>query len=170
MKTSLSLVSILIGLGLTGVQAELPYNMPDEYRRDAIPPMVSPEHSKWDYPHHHPTGTAVHLPGHHEPHPTGYHHHHNPTGYPHYPYYPHHQASRDNLLSTFMTVAGTGGHARPTGHPGPYRPHPPHLPHPCNTDSDCRFLACTTVMPNTGPKCAQGRERKFCTCEEQVAV
>ncbi|KAI0843810.1 hypothetical protein F5Y00DRAFT_267198 [Daldinia vernicosa] len=78
MKTSTSLFSVIVGICLAGVQAELPYNMP-EWRRGASPPIVPSEHPTWQYPYHqltgephHPHPTSVRLPGHHKPHPTGY--------------------------------------------------------------------------------------------------
>ncbi|KAI1468338.1 uncharacterized protein F4812DRAFT_363138 [Daldinia caldariorum] len=96
MKTSTSLFSVFISICLAGVQAELPYNIP-EWRREASPPIVPSEHSTWQYHHHKPTGTgephhphptSVYLPlgrgSHHRPHPTSYP---QPTGTasPHYP-------------------------------------------------------------------------------------
>ncbi|KAI0381341.1 hypothetical protein F5Y04DRAFT_80202 [Hypomontagnella monticulosa] len=180
MKTSL--VSLLVGICLTGVQAELPYNMP-EWRRGVSPPIVPPDHPKWEYPHHHPTGkphhqpTGVHLPGHHRPppsYPTGGHptkptgHPTKPTGYPTKPTthptkptgYPQHPPR--GIPVTFKTVTGTGGHAYPTGFPGGWHHHQ------CKHNHDCKDLVCamgnSMKDPNKGPKCMQGREGKFCAC------
>ncbi|KAI2627706.1 hypothetical protein GGR54DRAFT_428931 [Hypoxylon sp. NC1633] len=125
MKTA-SFVSILLGICLTGVQAELPYNMP-EWRRDASPPTV-PDHAKLEarshehhatgtghhHHHHHSTDTAslhipttyIRLPGHlRHPPGTG-----TGTGLP----YPtgHHHYSPAREYATFKTV--TGAHYFPT--------------------------------------------------------
>ncbi|KAI1377845.1 hypothetical protein F4677DRAFT_28010 [Hypoxylon crocopeplum] len=165
MKTSVSLVSILLGICLTGVQAELPYNMPEWRERDVSPPII-PDHAKWEYPHHHTgTGTVphhptgIHLPGHHKPPPTGYP---KPTGHPYPTGHHHHNPPRE--IPTFITVTGTGtgtgGHAQPTGH-HPWHPHPPNQ---CRTHADCKHLACAMMLPNQGPECVQGREGKFCAC------
>ncbi|KAI2635766.1 hypothetical protein GGS26DRAFT_604710 [Hypomontagnella submonticulosa] len=162
MKTSMSLVSILVGICLTGVQADLPYNMP-EWRRGVSPPIVPPDHPKWEYPHHHPTEPhhqpTTHLPGHHRPTPTGGNTY--PTGQPKPTGYPHHPPRA--VPATFKTVTGTGGHTKPTGHPGSWH-------HQCHTHRDCKDLVCTMgnvgnkEVPHKGPQCMQGREGRFCAC------
>ncbi|XXH01381.1 hypothetical protein Hte_007741 [Hypoxylon texense] len=163
MKTSISLVSVLLGICLTGVQADLPYNMP-EWRRDASPPILpSPDHP---YPtHHRPTGTtahhyptSVHLPGHHRPppHATGGTGHAYPTGAP--PHHHNHPPRDADHHTTLKTVTGTGGHAAPTG--GPYSP-PPR----CKKHADCKSVVCPAIMPPQSPQCIQGRAGKYCACE-----
>ncbi|KAI1771424.1 hypothetical protein F4818DRAFT_429058 [Hypoxylon cercidicola] len=170
MKTSISLVSVLLGICLTGVQADLPYNMP-EWRRDSPPILPTPgqyyptkggenhhhHHTATGTGHHHPT--SVHLPGHHHPGTglpgTG---HHYPTGVPNHHHHP--PPLRDVAHTTLRTVTGTGtgtgGHAHPTG--GPWS-------HPyCKSHADCKSTVCPFVMPHMSPQCVQGRERKFCAC------
>ncbi|KAI1385712.1 uncharacterized protein F4822DRAFT_351842 [Hypoxylon trugodes] len=152
MKASLSLVSIFVSFCLTGVQAELPYNVP-QIRRDNGPPVFPPNHAgeyhlPSGYPHHshtsYPTPTG-------QPAPTG--------GYPHY----HHQPPRD-LPKTFVTVTGTGsgyplptgGFPFPTGSPNQFQPTP------CETVSDCKDTFCAQV--GLGVQCSQKSNGKFCGC------
>ncbi|KAI1762280.1 hypothetical protein GGR53DRAFT_424777 [Hypoxylon sp. FL1150] len=151
MKTSISFISVLVGLCLTGVQADLPYNMP-EWRRDASPPFVPPPghpHLPFTDKHHHrPTGTEHHH--HHTATGTGHHH---PTGVPSH----HHKPARE-FPTTFETVTGTG-HATGTGgyhpHPtgGPW--HPPKLQ--CKEHTDCKMVCPTAVKE---PQCIQGHKEK----------
>ncbi|KAI6086052.1 hypothetical protein F4821DRAFT_140080 [Hypoxylon rubiginosum] len=152
MKTSISFISVLVGLCLTGVQADLPYNMP-EWRRDASPPILPPPE------HPHPTFGG----GNHHTTATGHHHtatgtgHHYPTGVPGH----HNNPPRAVTHTTFHTVTGTGhatgtggGHAHPTG--GPWHPKPPQ----CKAHTDCKKFVCPAVMPPKEPQCVQGREGK----------
>ncbi|KAI0007848.1 hypothetical protein F4779DRAFT_483852 [Xylariaceae sp. FL0662B] len=102
MKTSLSLVSIL--LALTGVQAGLPYHEANVEQRDENVRIPPPDHPQWP-PHHVPSHSGTGYPHvtrtwpgqHHHPPGTGRPHHHPPgTGRPHHsqgPHHPHHPHS-----------------------------------------------------------------------------
>ncbi|KAI1398418.1 hypothetical protein F4819DRAFT_468648 [Hypoxylon fuscum] len=178
MKTSISVVSIMLGICLSGVQAELPYRIPNlEGRSPPIMPPPEYPHPPHHHPtgahstggpHHHPTSVRGHIKGRPTGHP-GDHPHHTgthtyPTGIPHH----HKMTPRDLPHNTFITVTGTGtgGHAQPTGH-HPWHPHPPDQ---CKTNGDCKFLSCAMVSPNQGPQCVQGREGKFCSCTSNKAT
>ncbi|KAI1081022.1 hypothetical protein F5B20DRAFT_579851 [Whalleya microplaca] len=169
MKTS-SLVSIFLGICLTGVQADLPYHEPDMMQRDS-PPILSSGSRSWH--HHRPPPTGTGLP--HFTLPGGQHHHPPPTGYPHHPHHPHgtgsshvpHHTGKPKYThsrhSTFKTVTGTGNQHHHTGTgTGPVIPRASLVP--CKTKADCTHIACAAVMPIEGPRCLQGREGKYCGC------